>query len=183
MPWAWILGGSAVLGALLFARQAAAADEEQALPEGDRMTTDKQGGAVPRGIRNNNPFNLRPLPQGRMWSGQSGVDDGNYCTFVDAPAGLRAGFKNLMNQQKLHQLVTVRQIITKYAPSTENNTAAYIAAVSNEIGVDPDDVLDLVNSTNQLRAFGRAVIFHENGVQPYSDQQLGVAVRLALNLP
>lgn len=158
--------GVAAVGALVLSRPASAAEDV-------RTVTDDKGQRVPRGIKNNNPFNLRPLGAGRTWQGQAGVDAGNYCVFKGPADGLRAGFKNLRNQQVLHGLNTVRDIITKYAPaSDDNDTEAYIADVADVLGVADDEPLDLVKHVEQLRLFGAAIIRHENGVQPYAPYEL-----------
>lgn len=171
--WWWgIIAASVVT--LLYARRASA-DE---IPPPKVVTMN--GAPVPRGIRNNNPGNLRPSRKSEPWRGQASVDDANYLIFIDAHHGLRALVINLVNQQRKHGLRTVRAIITKYAPSTENDTAAYIAAVSRALDVGPDDPLDLVSNRAQLEALTRAVIKHENGLQPYGTAALGDAINAAL---
>jgi hypothetical protein len=178
--WLWGIAAAALVAAIAFSRRASAAELDE-LPEGRVVT--EGGERQPRGIRNLNPFNLRP-DRRWTWRGQAGVDDarpgGPYLVFHTPADGLRAGFINLANQQRKHGLDTVREIITKYAPAADDNdTEAYIAAVARAIGKDADAHLDLVGGDGQLAAFGRAVIRHENGVQPYSDAQLAFAEREA----
>lgn len=132
---------------------------------------------VTRGIRNSNPFNIEGQ-QG--FQGQSGTDKGGYATFDTPEDGLRAGFLNLKNQQDLHGLQTVQDIMTKYAPPNENNTAAYVQDVSAKLGVTPDQKIDLHDPAT-LKAFGNAIIAHENnGANPYHDQSTDWAVKSAL---
>lgn len=135
-------------------------------------------GTYPLGIRNNNPGNLRPLSGGQKWQGQTGTA-GNFLQF-DTPAnGLRAAAKNLLNQQRLHGLNTVRKIITKYAPIFENPAqASYISTVAKALGVSADAPINLEN-TSTLVAFLSAVVRHENGQQPYSGSQLTTAANAA----
>jgi hypothetical protein len=131
--------------------------------------------AVPRGIRNNNPGNIRR--DGTAWVGMAGAqNDDSFVQFETPVAGLRALARDLTNKQKISGLNTVQTIINKYAPPNENNTAAYIASVAAAIGVKPNDPLDLVNNAAQLKAFMRAVVKHENGRQPYSDKDLDTAI-------
>lgn len=172
MPlWLLLLAGAGAL-ALVFSQRASAADDL-------RTVTDDQGRAMPRGLRNNNPFNLRPL-RDVTWRGQVGIDEGNYLTFDTLASGIRAGMINLRNQQRLHQLDSVRAIITKYAPAADrNDTDAYIAAVARELGLTPDASINLMGSTDALAAFGGAVIFHENG-QRVSDEVLHVGALQAM---
>ncbi len=77
----------------------------------------------------------------------------------------------------------MRAILTKYAPASENDTESYIRSVCKKIMVLPDQQLDLVHDTVTLLEFGTAVIFHENGQQPYTYDQLAEAVRQATGAP
>lgn len=132
---------------------------------------------VPRGIRNNNPGNLEGDTQ---FQGQTGTDKGGYATFATPEDGLRAMALNLKNQQDLHGLQTVQDIITKWAPPSENNTAAYVQDVSQKLGVDPNQKLNL-HDPAVLKTFTSAIISHENnGASPYHDQSLDWAVNSAL---
>lgn len=133
---------------------------------------------VARGIRNNNPGNLRS--SGDAWKGKAGQDEGGYLQFESPEAGIRAMAVNLVNQQKKHGLRTVESIITKYAPASDNNnTGAYIQAVSTALGVKPDQQIDLKDPAT-LEKFMRAVIKHENGSQPYAPEQIQHGVEAAL---
>lgn len=114
--------------------------------------------ALPIGLRNNNPGNLRPglLP----WVGQIG-SNGGFCKFKDLSYGLRALAVDLSNKITKDGLDTITDIITKYAPPSENNTLAYINAVSDSTGWDADEEM-VFNSAN-LANLMQAVIEHENG--------------------
>jgi len=57
--------------------------------------------------------------------------------------GIRALAKVLTNYKKIHNLNTVRQIISRYAPPNENQTTAYIQSVAKQLGVYPDMVIDI----------------------------------------
>jgi hypothetical protein len=122
---------------------------------------------TPRGLRNHNPFNLRyyaSIP----WNGQQGDDGGGYAVFDTDENGVRAGGHQLKTYAG-RGLVSVSQIITTFAPSNENDTAAYITDVSRRLGVDPDQALDVYGLLPQL---ADAMIHHEQGVQPFSMDQL-----------
>lgn len=114
--------------------------------------------ALPIGLRNNNPGNLRPglLP----WVGQTG-SNGGFCKFKDLSFGLRALAVDLSNKITSDGLDTITDIISKYAPPSENNTLAYINAVSDSTGWDADETINF-NSGN-LANLMQAVIEHENG--------------------
>ena len=105
-----------------------------------------QGGFVspsPPAARNN-PGNLRPLPNGQMWQGQTGVA-GGFDTFGTPEAGDRAATINLQNQERLHGLNTISQIVAKWAPKGDgaNDPAAYAATVGRMTGIDPNQPIDL----------------------------------------
>lgn len=129
----------------------------------------------PLGLRNNNPGNLRPSTSYR-WRGEISANSG-FVVFDTATNGLRAMAKNLSNQQRLHGLTTIRSIIRKYAPESENDTENYINFVSRRMATHANDDLDLSNS-DVLVAMMRPMIMMENGVQPFSDEQLHKAVDL-----
>lgn len=128
------------------------------------------------GIRSNNPGNLRP--GNHKWVGELAPVN-NYCRFDTPENGIRAAAKNLVNQQRFHSLRTVHQIISKYAPPSENDTESYIASVCKRLSVDRDTVLDL-EKPDALRQFLIAVFWHENGQMPYDDDLIDRAVKRAL---
>lgn len=123
------------------------------------MAKDFSGNAgLPIGLRNNNPGNLRPglLP----WVGQTG-SNGGFCTFKDCSFGIRALAVDLSNKITSDGLDTITDIISKYAPPSENDTQAYINAVCDSTGWNADDEIDF-NSGN-LANLIQAIIEHENG--------------------
>ena len=128
-----------------------------------------------RGLRNNNPGNLRDT--GENWRGlDTPRNDGAYLRFVDAKWGLRALAKVLHNYQHRHGLKTIRQIIHRYAPPSENATDAYVNDVASRLGVSPDSPINVDARMPDLLA---AITYHENGIQPYSAQTLIEATRMA----
>lgn len=128
-----------------------------------------------RGIRNNNPGNLRP---GVDWQGKSGIDSGiggDYLIFSDPKWGIRALYKTLLTYRTKYGLTTVRGIISRWAPPSENNTDAYIADVATAVGKGPDTVLAL----SDYAAIVKRIIYHENGIQPYPDSLIAQGMALA----
>lgn len=137
------------------------------------------GGDGARGIRNNNPGNLE-FSKSNPWAGQTG-DDGRFAKFETPEHGIRALGRNLLSYQR-QGLDTVNDIINRWAPPDDNNnTSAYIEAVCAQLGVTPDQPLDASNP-DILKALCAAIIHHENGSQPYSDQQLSTGVSAAIGL-
>ena len=134
----------------------------------------------PRGIRNNNPGNIR---HGQNWQGLNPEGrniDPAFCVFKSPVFGIRALAKVLMNYKKIHGLNTVRQIISRYAPPNENQKKAYIQTVAQQIGVYPDTVID-IEERGILTVFIKAVIRMENGIQPYSDEVIQQGIDLCEN--
>ena len=96
---------------------------------------------LPRGIRNNNPLNIR-LSSDR-WQGQvlpqRGSGEGAFCVFESMAYGWRAAFVILCKTYYgKYKLKTIRAIITRWAPPKENNTEVYIRRVTDRIGIGPD---------------------------------------------
>lgn len=96
------------------------------------MATNK----IPRGIRNNNPLNIRV---GNKWKGEvSHPTDKQFEQFVSMEWGVRAAFIILRRYIQRYGLNTIARIIAKWAPTSENNTRAYVKAVATKVGISPD---------------------------------------------
>lgn len=127
-----------------------------------------------RGIRNNNPGNIR---HGEAWQGRADPQtDPDFVQFVSADYGIRAMTKVLLTYSERYGLNTVRGIITRWAPPVENNTESYINSVAKRLGVDPDQEIDV---RAYMAALVAAIIKHENGVQPYKIGTLNSGLILA----
>jgi hypothetical protein len=126
-----------------------------------------------RGLRNNNPGNLRRTSD--QWQGLAPVQtDPDYFQFVRPEDGIRAMAVTLRNYRAGGRN-TIRKIITRWAPPTENNTPAYVTSVSNYAGIDPDQ--QLVDSDMLVVIAG--IINHENGVMPYDYALIDSGIALA----
>jgi hypothetical protein len=134
--------------------------------------------ATPRGIRNKNPMNVR-YNAANNWDGQSGKDSANFAQFESVHYGIRAGAKLLRNYQSMHGLNTIREILSRYAPTEENDTESYIQSVAQKMKVTPDSYLAL-SSDFVLIPLVQAIIKHENGVNPYTYEAVLKAVRAAI---
>ena len=115
--------------------------------------------SIPRGIRNNNPLNIRRseshqarlngrvstdvdkvnIRRGSQWKGLSRVQsDPSFCQFETLEYGWRAAFCLLTKTYfARYHLETIRQLISRWAPASENNTRAYIQKVSRLTGIAP----------------------------------------------
>ncbi len=129
-----------------------------------------------RGIRNNNPGNIR---KGEAWQGLATEQtDEAFCVFRSAEYGIRALVKVLLTYEKKYGLNTVRKIISRYAPESENDTGAYVSSVAGQLGVSPDEVIEVENRAVMLVLI-KAVIRHENGCQPYDNETLVKGIDMA----
>ena len=155
------LGVAVVLAAVAYVfttRDVSAAESDQSTATGNDVSGN--------GFAINNPLNIRYLSS-NAFNGQTGNHNG-YGVYSSLAYGVRAGFLEL-SDYIARGLDTVTQIISTWAPSSENNTAAYISDVSGRMGVDaneplswPDDAVDLI----------QAMAWHENGYNKMLDSDV-----------
>ena len=133
--------------------------------------------SLPRGIRNNNAGNL--IITNDKWAGmidRSIATDKQFVMFTTFEHGIRAMLKDLINDIK-NGKNTVQKIITAYAPPTENNTIAYINAVSKSLSISPNTIIKPDFDT--LKSISKAIVLVENGLKyPLSDKQFEIAYNL-----
>lgn len=89
-------------------------------------------------IGKNNPFNIR-FVRSNHWIGQVGQTNG-FVDFSWMEYGVRAVAMLVMRSYRSRGILTISEIINRYAPSTENNTDAYIDYVCSALGVFPFDI-------------------------------------------
>ena len=77
--------------------------------------------------------------------------------------GCRALIKVLQTYVIKYNLKTVRAIISRWAPSNENNTEAYIHSVASALGVNDNEELHF-ESYLYIR-LAKAIAHHENGIE------------------
>ena len=119
---------------------------------------------LPRGLRNNNPLNIRR--SGDKWQGLRVLqEDREFFQFSEMKWGWRAAFRLLCHTYYgKYKLRTIRAIITRWAPPKENNTEAYIRSVTDRIGIGPDKELgDPQTHPTQWMMIGIAMAIVENG--------------------
>lgn len=139
---------------------------------------------LPRGIRCNNPGNIRRSND--KWHGMSPAQfDPAFITFDDAKWGMRAIIKIIQNYNRLNSNIdTVRAIINKWAPSVENDTGSYADHVAEVCGITPDMEINLFDH-NLLIKIAQGITLHENGVSQnentywYPNETFAEAVDLA----
>ncbi|WGL34739.1 peptidoglycan transglycosylase [Escherichia phage vB_EcoP-R1] len=128
-----------------------------------------------RGIRNNNPGNIRVSKD--QWEGMTG-DDGAFVTFDSPESGVRALGKNLLSYGR-RGYDSIEKIINRWAPPNENDTKAYIDSVVAATGIPATQSLDLSNP-DTLSALAQAISFHETGSR-YDPEVYQKGVARALN--
>jgi len=120
----------------------------------------------PRGIRNNNPGNIRFL-NSNEWVGKvpysKNTDSGReFEQFTELRFGIRA--KMVLIYNKVNSGTnTIAKLISNYAPPSENNTAAYINQVTAMTGIDKNAVIEL--SEQSLIGLCKAISLMENGAK------------------
>lgn len=121
--------------------------------------------SVPRGIRNNNPLNIR---KGNNWKGERKVQtDKAFEEFETLQFGLRAGLKLIRNQisgfnGSRPKFNTIGKLIKVWAPPSENATDKYIDFVCQAVGKLPFDIIR-EDDQKLICEIARAMAFVECG--------------------
>lgn len=179
--------GLAAVAGLMFASRANAADAGavpvtqqttggNTAPTTTPTTQEKPpvtvAGPVPRGIRNNNPGNIKKSPS--AWVGKVG-NDGTFEIFDTAQNGIRAMARLLRTYRNSYGLNTIRGIVQRWtsgdSSTIQNN---YVKHLVNKTGITEGDQLI---SVSQYAALVENMIFFENGQQPYSRAMIVQAVQ------
>ncbi|HET9284270.1 MAG TPA: hypothetical protein VFR24_20145 [Candidatus Angelobacter sp.] len=114
------------------------------------------------GVPRHNPGNVR------KWPGVPTVavgKIGRFAQFRSDFEGLSAMAGNLLAYSR-RGVNTIGSIVSRWAPRSENDTAAYIADVSKRMGINAGQGLDLTNPQT-LEGLMSAMIHHEQGRDPY----------------
>lgn len=119
----------------------------------------------PRGIRNNNPLNIR---KGSQWQGMSKEQgDPSFVQFISMQFGIRAAFKLMRNHISgfggtRPPRNTISKLISVWAPTSENATTKYIDFVCQCVGLQASDIIDHKDATLMCK-IARAMAFVECG--------------------
>lgn len=126
----------------------------------------------PRGIRNNNPGNIR---HGSAWQGMAAVqDDPEFVTFVSPQYGYRAMYK-ILKHYILVGIITIQAMTSRWAPPNENNTDAYVKSLCDYTALAPTDVVPEAS----LPAMMKGITIHENGTCPWGYDVINEGIALA----
>ena len=115
-----------------------------------------------RGLRNNNPGNIR-RSRVRYKGEVRPSRDPDFKEFSTMAYGYRAVFVLLDTYRIRYGLTTIRQMLNRYAPPTENFTEGYVRFVADYSGVMPDEVID-TRSEKDMIPIVAAMSKIENGV-------------------
>lgn len=115
---------------------------------------------IPRGLRNNNPLNIRHSAD--VFQGEIKGNDTGFKTFSSMAYGYRAAFVTLGTYLSAGY-DTIQKIITRWAPPVENNTESYIACVEKRSGVPRNKKLTTTNGAEYMRIVS-AMSWVENGI-------------------
>ncbi|PLB85321.1 structural protein P5 [Dysgonamonadaceae bacterium] len=114
---------------------------------------------IPRGLRNNNPLNIRHSAD--RFQGEIAGRDKSFKTFSSLAYGYRAAFV-ILGTYLSRGINSIEKIITKWAPSTENDTESYIFQVEKYSGVPRNKVLTPADGAEYVMIVA-AMSFIENG--------------------
>lgn len=128
---------------------------------------DKQ--TLPRGYRNNNPLNIR-YNAANNWQGKVLPNtDGAFEQFETMEHGYRAALYLIRKYIRNYGLQTVADLISRWAPNTENNTAGYISRVCKTTGLEPATVIT-ADDRDKIEDITYAMAIVENGATILPDR-------------
>lgn len=114
-----------------------------------------------RGLRNNNPGNIR---HGDKWQGLAEEQtDKSFCQFTSMEYGIRALLKTLQTYHKKYNIDSIEHIVSRWAPTNENDTEAYINSVANYTHLSRNTKLFLSKNKNKYLIIAKAIAYQENG--------------------
>ena len=145
--------------------EAASAPVASSAPQGGVAPTQTQEAQAdvrqPRSVRNNNPGNISDGPFARSMPGYAG-SDGRFAIFQSTEHGFGA-MDQLLSSYGSKGLVTPTQIISRWAPASDNNNVgAYAGTVAKQMGIGPNDAIDM-SDPNARRQLSMAMASVEGG--------------------
>lgn len=139
--------------------------------------------ALPLGLRNNNPGNIESGSYARSQGSPGAGDGGRFARFHSMREGIAALARLLIIYNDKHGINTIRGIVNRWAPGSENNVDAYIAYICGVTECKPDDRLNIRDS-DTLFWLTVAIAEHENGkaavAATVSDEDFEAGIALAL---
>lgn len=115
-----------------------------------------------RGLTNCNPGNIRQSKT-RYKGERHPSRDSEFKEFESMAYGYRAMFVLLDTYSRRYGLCTIRQMLNRYAPPSENFTEGYIRFVSQTTGIAPDEMLNTRDERDMVPVVA-AMSQIENGI-------------------
>ncbi|WP_440487518.1 lytic transglycosylase [Serratia ureilytica] len=142
------------------------------------------GGNEPRGIRNNNPGNLNYVGQnGAMLEDHATPRFARFNSAFEGFSALgkqiKAYYNGTSKAAGYQKLQSVEDIISRFAPASENNTQAYINKLSKMLGVGRGDSLN-IQDPQVLATLMNGITQIENGKNPYAPEMVLKAAQSAV---
>lgn len=122
----------------------------------------ERGPVMSRGLDNRNPGNIR-RSRVRYRGEVRPSRDPEFKQFESVAWGYRAMFVLLDAYRRRYGLNTVRGMISRYAPPSENDTARYVRTVCEMTGIGPDERIDTRDRAAMVPLVA-AMSYVENGV-------------------
>lgn len=116
---------------------------------------------LPRGYRNNNPLNIRHSSDNFLGEVPT-YKDPSFKTFSDMKYGFRAFYKLIKTYNVKYGKRTVKEIIERFAPPSENSTTVYIKVVCDRTGFTPGTEIDYSDPV-QMVTLACSMAYVENG--------------------
>ena len=120
-----------------------------------------------RGLRNCNPGNIR-RSKVRYKGEVQPSRDAEFKEFCSMGYGYRAMFVLLDSYRSRYGLCTIRQMLGRYAPPSENFTEGYVRFVSSRTGIAPDEIIN-TRAARDMVPIVAAMSQIENGVPATMD--------------
>lgn len=146
---------------------------------------DYEGGNRPDalpGEKNNNPLNIRYV-EGNKWLGRSAKHDdiNGFEKFEHAAYGIRNADELLKTYGSKYRDDSVRDVVSRWSPPKgkydgkeyTNNTESYINEVARQLGISPDDKIDLANDDTRRDLIKAMVTFETPGLTITDDMIAG----------
>jgi len=141
-------------------------------------------GAGIESLERNNPTNIR-FNRSNQWKGKMGDDGSGFETFEDNTQAFRATaiILKTYNKSYFKMKMTVPQMLSRWAPPSENDTQSYIDHVLDTTGLDKDDVIDTSDEEMMLNII-KVMTKHEIGANNYNsynewDSEILDGIRMA----
>lgn len=129
------------------------------------------GRGLPRGVRNNNPMCIK-RSKANKWLGEVPEEqstDPVFEQYISPEYGIRAGAYLIVKFYRTQKVNTIRKLITKWAPKSDNNdTDSYINFVSRKTSIPPDEPVDFTDF-DILKSVVEAIIAFECAGYKYPD--------------